>query len=229
MRLIGLALGIIMMLGADARAGAAQDCAQFESPALRVSGCTALIEAGAFENRVMARIYNNRGVAHGVLGDRAQAVADFTEAVRLDPGYPEAYSNRGDAHGAVGRYAEALADYKRVTELVPDHPWAYYSRALIYDLMGDWEKSVGEYDQALRLSPDQGFMYALRGSAHQNRGAHERAVADWVRSVELGGTAEATGWQEYLTKRGYFSGAVNGILDSALREAMMECARDPKC
>lgn len=38
--------------------------------------------------------FNNRGIAHNAMGNFAAAVADFDEAIRLDPQLGSAISNR---------------------------------------------------------------------------------------------------------------------------------------
>ena len=43
----------------------------------------------------MVLAYNNRGDAWHHKGDLARAIADFSEAIRIDPGYALAYGNRG--------------------------------------------------------------------------------------------------------------------------------------
>jgi tetratricopeptide (TPR) repeat protein len=55
------------------------------------------------------------------------AVADFTEAIRLDPGYAQAYANRGFAHGRMAtRYGnmdyrqKAAADFRKAQQLGMD-------------------------------------------------------------------------------------------------------------
>jgi Flp pilus assembly protein TadD len=40
-----------------------------------------------------------------------QAIADYTEAIRVDPSYADAYYNRGAAYEKLGQTADAEADY----------------------------------------------------------------------------------------------------------------------
>ena len=43
----------------------------------------------------MPSAYYNRGFAYEEKGEHDQAIADYTEAIRLKPDYAEAYYNRG--------------------------------------------------------------------------------------------------------------------------------------
>ena len=53
----------------------------------------------------------NRGVAYGAKGDFDKAIADYTEAVRLSPGFPDACDRRGKTYAAKGKLDMAIADY----------------------------------------------------------------------------------------------------------------------
>jgi tetratricopeptide (TPR) repeat protein len=63
----------------------------------RVSACSAVIDAHVETGRKLAAAYCNRG--HGLTEQREldRAIADYDEAVRIDPAFALAYSNRGDA------------------------------------------------------------------------------------------------------------------------------------
>ena len=62
---------------------------------LRIRGCTRVIEDSKVIAQRRANAYNNRGVAYGAKGDRDRAIADYNEAIRLDPKFAMAYNNRG--------------------------------------------------------------------------------------------------------------------------------------
>jgi Flp pilus assembly protein TadD len=51
--------------------------------------------------------FNNRGVAYGKKGDEHRAIADYNEAIRLQPQHALAFCNRGKAklkiHEASGK------------------------------------------------------------------------------------------------------------------------------
>jgi tetratricopeptide (TPR) repeat protein len=59
--------------------------------------------------------YNNRGLANYHRREYGRAVADFTEAVRLDGKFARAYYNRSLAHRQLGN--TDLADADRATAL----------------------------------------------------------------------------------------------------------------
>ncbi len=50
-------------------------------------------------------------------GEHNRTVADYTEAIRIDPGYTRAYAHRPAACGTIGKKAEAEADRTKAREL----------------------------------------------------------------------------------------------------------------
>ena len=83
-----------------------------------------------------------------------EAIADCSEAIRLDPRDPALYLERAEARSAVGRFEEALADYDRAIRLDPDHAGAYLGRCRAKSELGRHEEAVEDYDHAVRLDPD---------------------------------------------------------------------------
>jgi len=73
-----------------------------------------------------APAYNLRGYAHLRLHQFDQAVADCSEAIRLQPNFLNAYENRASARRHLGDRAGAQADARKVADLLagPQKPAA---------------------------------------------------------------------------------------------------------
>jgi tetratricopeptide (TPR) repeat protein len=63
--------------------------------------------------------YNNRGNASYRRCDFDRAIADYDEAIQLDPKDAQAYYDRGMAWEKKRRLREALADFKMHSQLTP--------------------------------------------------------------------------------------------------------------
>lgn len=63
-----------------------------------------------------------RGFAHAMCGDLEKAVADYSEALRLDPHYAAAYHNRSAAYRQLGRLKEARQDDAAIEQLKGSSP-----------------------------------------------------------------------------------------------------------
>ena len=56
------------------------------------------------------------------------AIADFDEAIKLDPNDATAYNNRGSAKEKLGDYASASADFDQAIKLDPNNATAHIQR-----------------------------------------------------------------------------------------------------
>ena len=63
--------------------------------------------------------YYNRGIAWQAKGQLDEAIADYSEAIRLNPKFVRAYYNRGIAWNAKGESDKAIADYNEAIRLNP--------------------------------------------------------------------------------------------------------------
>jgi tetratricopeptide (TPR) repeat protein len=61
--------------------------------------------------------FPQRGDAYYELGDYEKAIADYTEAIHLDPKYVESYKGRGNAYQALGKQSEAEVDFQKYKEI----------------------------------------------------------------------------------------------------------------
>jgi len=93
----------------------------------------------------------NRGVVYGKKGDRDKEIAEYTEAIRLQPDFADAYYNRGVAYRGTGATDKAIADYTEAVRLKPDFADAYYNRAVDYGSTGDKAKAEADFAKAKEL------------------------------------------------------------------------------
>ncbi len=75
--------------------------------------------------------YRGRAEAYYRAGDFERAVADYTEAIRLDPLDYRSYSSRGIVYFVSESYALALEDFNRTLSIDPRDRRAIYYRSLI--------------------------------------------------------------------------------------------------
>jgi D-alanyl-D-alanine dipeptidase len=83
----------------------------------------------------------------------AEAVVDYTEAIRLNPKLVSAYLNRGMLRRQSGDLAGALSDYNELLRLNPNSDLAYNNRAVVRLFQKDFPGALLDLDQAIRLNP----------------------------------------------------------------------------
>jgi tetratricopeptide (TPR) repeat protein len=102
-------------------------------------------------------------------GNCKEAVAGYTQAIALNPGYAEAYNNRAYTYMRMQNYAPALQDLDQALRLRPDYLHALMNRGDIhnYYFEQDRKKAIEDYNHILRLG----------GQAHEPSVCGHRAVA----------------------------------------------------
>ena len=75
-----------------------------------LAACTRLIASGRYFGAGLAIAFTNRGRAYEKKGDHDRAIADYSEAIRLDPKDARAVTSRGVAYDAKGDHDRAIAD-----------------------------------------------------------------------------------------------------------------------
>ena len=101
----------------------------------------------------LAMDYFVSGGAHLEKGNLDQAIADYTEAIRLKPDFFAAYLNRGTAQRKKGEVDPAIADYTKAIQLKADLYDAYTLRGICYGKKGLYEEAVADYTKALEKKP----------------------------------------------------------------------------
>lgn len=118
------------------------------------------------------------GRANFLRGAYKQAVAEFTEALQLDPKHAGAHFARGLANHLNGRYREALADYTEAIRCRPNHADSYLLRGRVHQELGASVRALADYTEAIRLRPGDATAYIARGRVQHESGAYDRALAD---------------------------------------------------
>ena len=99
-------------------------------------------------------------------GNSAQAIADYTETLRLRPGDPDALNNRGNIYFFGGDPDRALVDFNEALRLKPDFALAFCNRGNARMVRGDSDAAISDYTEAIRLKPDFADAICDRGAAY---------------------------------------------------------------
>jgi lipoprotein NlpI len=160
------------------------DC-EANDPDRSIAACTRILQGRGetAQNRAMA--YNNRGIAWRLKGEYDRAMADYNEAIRLDPKYANAYNNRASAWSEKGDFDRAIGDYSEAIRLNPKYADAYYNRAVAWRDKGDLDKAIADYSEVIRLDPKDATAFFNRAIASFFDGSIPKAVADFSQASEL--------------------------------------------
>jgi lipoprotein NlpI len=127
------------------------------SPDQQISGCTAAIQSGRWSGQDLAWAFNNRGLAYQDKHDYDRAIADYDEAIRLDPKYDPAFNNRGAAYLAKGGLDRAIADFNEAIRFDPRDSGQYLNRGLANLYSGSLPEALADLNQSSELDPKSAY------------------------------------------------------------------------
>jgi tetratricopeptide (TPR) repeat protein len=93
-----------------------------------IAACGRAIQSGRFDGPQLATIYDNRAMELRQQGDYDRAIADYTQAIRVEGEMTGAYTGRGLAYEGKADIDKAKADYKKALEIAAkydDGEWAH--------------------------------------------------------------------------------------------------------
>lgn len=179
-----------------------------------------------------------------------EAVASFTEAIKLDPDNIQAYMGRAEAYMALGEYDKALADYRFISGTTENMPYtralSYIGQAEVHEKMEQPARAVSDYGlaKALLKASDAGkaenvseedvsaklvqvlYVHAALCETLKN---YNTALEDYNDLLELGENTAAKR-DEVLSQLGEMAEDENGLTDTeepAAESTAEEPAEEP--
>ncbi len=150
-----------------------------------------------------------RGMEKMELGDLRQALANFNQALRVNPNNSRAYyyrgkvqrqlqqtpewkeahyqaiHSRGTARLQLGDGKGAVTDFTYVLRNYPNRALTYVNRGLARLELGETQKAITDFTRAVSLEPNLAMAYHHRGVAHHLLGNSEAARRDWDKAATL--------------------------------------------
>lgn len=147
--------------------------------------CSAVIGFSPLRGSLIAFAYEGRGRIALRRGDFKRAIADFDEAIHLNPNRGSLYRDRALARRQNGDLELAIADYNEAIAHDPKRAASYHQRGLALAAMGDLDRAILSYHTAVRLDPSDAQARLDRGLAFLARGQTDDARADFEATLTL--------------------------------------------
>jgi tetratricopeptide (TPR) repeat protein len=129
--------------------------------------------------------YANRGQDWKMKREYDKAIADYTEAIRLDPHSDYFYLLRSMAWDAKGEYAKAMADCNEAVRLDPRNSSNYVCRGQVWIELKKIDNALNDFDQASRLDPKYATPYICRGMAWHAKGDFAKAIEAYNQAMQI--------------------------------------------
>jgi len=124
-----MSAGLWLALGsAAARADIVADCNESKIGTVRISACTEIIDGKEIPPGARAIAYRNRAETYAERAANEKAIADYTEALRLNAKDAVAYAGRGRVRLTKGAIKDAVADLGEAIRLEPNVASLYVVR-----------------------------------------------------------------------------------------------------
>lgn len=119
------------------------------------------------------------------LGNREDAIKDYTNAIEIDPNNSFAYYKRGTLKFTLGDKEGAIRDYSRAIEIDPKYANAYNNRGVAKFALGDKEGAIKDYTKAIEINPICSLFYSNRGLVKYSLGENDGAELDFTKAIKL--------------------------------------------
>jgi lipoprotein NlpI len=190
-------------------------CAQDRVADLAIAGCTRIIEDAKQKPKARGVAFYNRGNAYVLKGDHDKAVADFDEALKIEPKNASIYNNRANARNDKGEGDAAMADFDAAIKANPRYAAAYFNRGNALAAKGETDRALKDYDAAIRNNKRNVNAYIARGALFLASGASAKARADMKQAARIAPkNAYAVLWSDIAERRAKQKGrlaARNGL------------------
>ncbi len=118
-------------------------------------------------------------------GDYQGAIADYNQAIQLNPNYADAYIGRGTTQDILGNKQGALDDYNQALRINPNLTDAYLGRGGIRLLLGDKQGAIDDFNQVVQTNPNNADSYNTRGASRYYLGDKQGAIKDYTQALTI--------------------------------------------
>ena len=124
-----------------------------------------------------------RGLLLMTKGKWDEAIADFSEAHKLEPGSVRPLANRGLAYAWKRDFAAAEKDLAAAEKIDPGNAVALRGRGLVAEMKGDFATALQAFTKSLSKDPDDAFSLSHRAVALEMLGRTDEAIKAFDEAV----------------------------------------------
>lgn len=137
------------------------------------------------------RAYASRAHLYAIAGDTVSALADFTQAIRINPDDEDVQEAYGQMLYELKRYDEADAAYHRIVSINPTSVMGYMGLGRDAYAKGNYEEAIKQYDTVIKMYEDYSSGYAFRAESYLKLGKYLEAINDITKSLSIDNDAKA--------------------------------------
>ena len=135
--------------------------------------------------RDLAGDYGWRGKVYETTGDHDRALADYQEAICLDPDKATWWIDLGDLHQHQSNFRQAMYDYNQAILVEPDNPLCWLGLARLLKQAGQCDDAMAAVSTFFDPSKPNLLALLLRGDIYRCQGDIQRAISDYTQATRL--------------------------------------------
>jgi tetratricopeptide (TPR) repeat protein len=125
------------------------------SPKYRMSQLLAAQQATLDQSKQQAAIKAyNRGIDASNHGNADAAMAEYQQAIQLNPGLIPAYNNLANLQEKIRLFNEAIGTYENALRIAPQEPLLHFNLAIIMEKQGHIPEAYEHYREYVKNSPN---------------------------------------------------------------------------
>ncbi len=149
----------------------------------KIAACTVVLGYPS-EHALHANAFHQRGMSFFRKQKLDWAIADYGEAIKLDPKFILAYGARALAYAQKGDLDRALEDANEGLKLDPRSFEMRMLRGFSYRKAKSWDMAVADFSEAIKLKPNVHSGYLSRADTYRDKGDIASALADYDAAIQ---------------------------------------------
>ncbi len=133
----------------------------------------------------IADLHNNLGVWRAKEGDFESAIAEFEQAIRVQPGRHESYMNLANAFRQKGDTVGVITTLRRATYRWPEDVHIHGLLGKILFLTGRYLAASDQYMVITQLRPNESFAHIFLGHVLKRGGRFKEAAIQYAEALRL--------------------------------------------
>ena len=162
-----------------------QQAESVESESVYTECLATVLPSAILANPKKAQLYFFQGQEYEMQGQLDPAIAEFSQAVDINPDFGVALLMRGRCLVAKGEYDAAKPDFDRVIQLDSENATGYLYHAVCSMKAGNNDNALEDLNTAIEKDPAYAAAYEVRASLYQAMGNELEAMADNEKAAEL--------------------------------------------
>ncbi len=176
---------VLTLAAGAAQADRLKDCTEARVNAARIAACSDVIADKSAPPPARAEAYRTRAEAYLDRAAHKEAIADYSEALRLKADDGASYFGRGQARLALNQTDGAISDFTQAIRLNDEGAGLYVARGYAQLVKGNANEAIADFTVAIRRDPKNASALNNRGLAWRKKGDLDKAINDYSAAIAL--------------------------------------------